>query len=74
MAERDPEDIKREIDQARDQLATTVDTLAARANPEKIANDVRAAVIRFVRKPAVTAAIAGLGVVTLVIVVRRIRH
>jgi hypothetical protein len=74
VADRDPEDIRRDIDQARDQLAATVDTLAARANPEKIANDVRAAVLKFVRKPAVTATIAGLGVVTLVIVVRRFRR
>ena len=43
MADRDPDTIKQEIDQARDQLAVTVDTLAERANPRRIADDVKAA-------------------------------
>ncbi|HEV7852363.1 MAG TPA: DUF3618 domain-containing protein, partial [Mycobacterium sp.] len=33
MPDRDPDTIKQDIDQARDQLAITVDTLAERANP-----------------------------------------
>ena len=37
VADRDPDTIKRDIDQARDQLASTVDTLAERANPQRIA-------------------------------------
>ena len=36
MADRDPDTIKRDIDQARDQLAATVDTLAERANPQRL--------------------------------------
>lgn len=74
MADRDPEVIKAEIDQARDRLAVTVDSLAERANPQRIADDVKAAVLRFVKKPPVAAALAGVSVVTVILVVRRIRN
>jgi len=53
------------IDQARDQLASTVDSLAERANPRKIADDLRAGVVRFVKKPAVAMSLAGLGALVL---------
>jgi len=52
VADRDPDTIKRDIDQARDQLASTVDSLAQRANPRRVADDVKAGVVRFVKKPA----------------------
>lgn len=74
MADRDPDSIKKDIDQARDQLASTVDALAERANPRRIADDVKATVIQFVKKPAVMASIAGLGTVVVIVVVRRIRQ
>jgi Protein of unknown function (DUF3618) len=74
VADRDPNIIKQDIDQARDQLATTVDALAERANPRKIADDVKAGVIQFVKKPAVLVSIAGLGTVVVVILVRRIKQ
>ncbi|WP_156745263.1 DUF3618 domain-containing protein, partial [Mycobacterium sp. 1165178.9] len=38
MADRDPEAIKQDIDVARDQLAATVDSLADRANPRRLAD------------------------------------
>jgi hypothetical protein len=74
VADRDPETIKRDIDQARDQLASTVDSLAERANPRRIADDLKAGVARFVKKPAVAISLAGVGVVVVVLVVRRIRR
>jgi hypothetical protein len=74
VADRDPEVIKAEIDQARDRLASTVDSLVVRANPQRLAEDVKAALLRFVKQPAVTAALAGIGVVTVVVVVRRVRR
>ena len=74
MADRDPDTIKQEIDQARDQLASTVDSLAERANPRRIADDLKARVVRFITKPAVTISLAGVGVVVVVLVVRRIRR
>jgi hypothetical protein len=70
VADRDPDTIKGEIDVARDQLASTVDALAERANPRKIVDDAKAAVVQFVKKPAVVVSIAGLGTVVLVFWIR----
>ncbi|MCV7431416.1 DUF3618 domain-containing protein [Mycolicibacterium bacteremicum] len=72
MADRDPEAIKKDIDQARDQLAATVDSLAVRANPQRIADDVKAQVLAFVTKPPVLVSLAGVGTVVVVLVIRRI--
>jgi hypothetical protein len=74
VANRDPESIKREIDQARDQLALTVDSLAERANPQRLADDAKAAVIGFLRKPAVTASLAGAGLLVVFVVIRRVKN
>jgi hypothetical protein len=74
VADRDPDTIKQDIDQARDQLASTVDSLAERANPHRIADDVKAGVIRFVKQPAVAVSLAGVGALVVVLVVRRIRR
>lgn len=74
MADRDTHTIKQEIDRARDQLASTVDSLAERANPRRIADDVRARVIGFVRKPAVTISLAGFGALAVVLVIRKIKN
>ena len=72
MADRDPDKIKQDIDVARDQLATTVDALAERANPRRIADDVKAGVVQFVKKPAVAVSLAGFGTVFVVLTIRRI--
>lgn len=74
MADRDPDTIKREIDQAREQLASTVDSLAERANPSRLADDAKTAAVRFVKKPAVAVSLAGAGALVLVLIVRRIRR
>jgi hypothetical protein len=74
VADRDPDTIKQDIDHARDQLASTVDSLAERANPSRIADDVKAGVVRFVKKPAVAISLAGAGVLVIALVVRRIRR
>ena len=74
MADRDPETIKQDIDLARDQLASTVDSLAERANPRRLADDLKARAIEFVKKPVVIASLAGISSVVVVVVVRRIRN
>ncbi|ABL05908.1 DUF3618 domain-containing protein [Mycobacterium ulcerans] len=74
MADRDPDTIKQDIDVARDQLATTVDSLVERANPRRLADDVKAKVIEFVTKPAVTVTLVGIGSVVVVVVIRKIRN
>jgi hypothetical protein len=74
VADRDPEAIKRDIDVARDQLANTVDSLAERANPRRLADDLRARVIGFVQKPVVMVSLAGAGALVAFVVVRRVRN
>jgi hypothetical protein len=73
VADRDPDKIKQDIDVARDQLATTVDALAERANPRRIADDVKVGVVQFLKKPAVAITLASVGGVVLVLVLRRVR-
>lgn len=74
VADRDPEAIKQDIDVARDQLAATVDTLAERANPRRLADDLKIRVIGFVQKPVVLASLAGVGALVVVVAVRRVRN
>ena len=74
VADRDPDAIKQDIDVAREQLAATVDSLAVRANPRRLADDLKARVIEFVRKPVVTASLAGVGALVVVVVVHRVRN
>jgi hypothetical protein len=71
VADRDPDTIKRDIDQARDQLAVTVDSLAERANPRRLADDLKAGAIRFVTTPAVAVSLAGVGALVVLVLVRR---
>lgn len=73
MADRDPDTIKEEIDRAREQLAATVDSLAERANPRRLADDVKARVLEFLNKPIVTVSLTGVGVVAVIVVIHRIR-
>ena len=74
MAKRDPEVIKQEIAEARDRLAVTVDSLAVRANPQRVAEDVKMTVRRFLKRPAVAATLAGGGVLTVVMIIRGFRR
>jgi len=74
VADRDPDTIKKDIDQARDQLASTVDLLAERANPRRLADDVKATAVRILKKPAVTVSLAGAGVLVVALTVRKIRN
>ena len=74
MVDRDPELIKQDITAARDRLALTVDSLAERTNPQRLADDFKSAVLRFAKRPEVTATLVGLGAVTVVVIVRGIRR
>jgi hypothetical protein len=74
VAERDPDAIKQEIDVARNQLAATVDSLAERANPRRLADDLKTRAIEFVKKPVVTVSLAGIGAIVVVVVVQRVRN
>ena len=73
MADRDPETIRQDIDVAREQLAATVDSLAERANPRRLADDLKTRAVEFVKKPVVIASLVGISSVVVIVVVRRVR-
>jgi hypothetical protein len=74
VAERDPEVIKQEIAAARDRLAVTVDSLAERANPHRVAEDLKVTALRFLKQPPVAASLAGAGLLTVIMIIRGIRR
>jgi hypothetical protein len=74
VAERDPERIKKDIDQAREQLASTVDILADRANPRHLAERAKTRIVGFVTQPVVMVSLAGAGGLLVVLAIRRIRN
>jgi hypothetical protein len=74
VAGRDPDAIKADIDQARERLASTVDVLAQRANPRRLADDAKAEVVLFVKKPVVMISLAGAGSLLIVVAIRKIRR
>lgn len=69
---RDPDIIQRDIEQARDALAVTLDQLGTKANPKKLVDDATASVRSRFDDPKVKAALIGVGVLVAVIVVRRL--
>ena len=74
MAARDPRQIQLEIDAARESLAATLDHLAYRSSPKRVANQGRDAALRFLQTPAGMAVVGGVGVLLSLAVVQRIRH
>jgi hypothetical protein len=74
VASRDPDTIKQEIDKAREQLASTVDVLAERANPRRIADDAKVALMAFAKKPAIKISLAGVGALTVILLVLKVRN
>ncbi|HEY9389743.1 MAG TPA: DUF3618 domain-containing protein [Mycobacteriales bacterium] len=68
---RDPEAIQREIEQARDALAETLDTLAERTNPRRVAERGRQVLVDRLRSPEGTRALTmAAGVVVLLVAYR----
>lgn len=66
--------IEREIDNARTQLAVTVNELVYRTSPARVAEKAKRSVRDLVASPAVQAAGALVAAVVVVVVIRRIRR
>lgn len=62
--------IEREIERTRDQLATTLDELATRANPKRLLESTRRTVGAKLAEPKVRYALIGTGVLVAGLVVR----
>ncbi len=69
---RDPREIQLEIDAARESLAATLDQLAYRTSPKRVAGQGKAAALRFLQSPPGMAIAGGVGLLVGVSVVRKV--
>lgn len=69
---RDPDTIQREIEQARDALAVTLDELSVKANPQRFVEGAKSSVRSKLEDPKVKYALIGAGVLVGLLVVRRL--
>ncbi len=69
---RDPDTIQREIEQARDALASTLDQLGTKASPKKLAADAKESAANTLASPKVKYPLIGLGVLLVLLLVRKI--
>ncbi|MEV6065117.1 DUF3618 domain-containing protein [Nocardia sp. NPDC052001] len=60
---RDTEAIEREIEAARSRLANTLDELAVRADPQRLADNTKQALVAKVNEPKIKYSLIGAGVV-----------
>jgi hypothetical protein len=68
---RDPEQIQREIESSRLQLATTLDQLSERVSPKRLAGEAKESAMTFLQTPA---GYAALGAVALLVALRLARR
>ncbi|MEZ5212042.1 DUF3618 domain-containing protein [Gordonia sp. (in: high G+C Gram-positive bacteria)] len=68
----DTDKIEQQIAQAREELATTLDQLAERANPQHLANDAKTKVLAFLNRPPVKFGLIGAGGLVVVLAVRKV--
>jgi hypothetical protein len=69
---RDPDTIQREIEQARDALAETLDELSVKANPQRFVETATTSVRSKLGDPRVRYALIGVGVLVGLLVVRKL--
>ena len=73
MAERSAAEIRAEIEQARSQLASSVDQLTDRLAPQRLVSETKANIKQKATSPAGKAVIAGTGVLLTLLVIRNLR-
>ncbi|TDV52183.1 DUF3618 domain-containing protein [Actinophytocola oryzae] len=69
---RDPDTIQREIEQARDALASTLDQLSTKANPKKLVDDAKAGAASTFSSPKVKYPLIGVGVLIVLLILRKL--
>ncbi len=74
MPERSAEQIQRDIEQARDVLAASVDEIAARTNPQRLTDQAKQVARERATSPAGRAVIIGVGALFVVYLVWRVRR
>ena len=71
--QRSPEEIQREIEEARSSLATTVDQLAERTNPKRLADVAKQNLIAWMKTPKGRAVVGGTAVLISLLIAARVR-
>lgn len=71
---RDPDDIEREIEQARDALASTLDELGTRANPKRVVESGKASLQTKLEDPKVRNTLIAVGGLVGLLLVRKLLH
>ena len=74
MAERDPDQIKREIEDARATLARSLDELTYRANPKRVVENTKTTLIEKLQTPQGKVVVGGVAAVFVLLIVRRVRN
>ncbi|MEU6641980.1 DUF3618 domain-containing protein [Saccharomonospora sp. NPDC046836] len=69
---RDPETIERDIEKAREALATTLDQLGTRASPKRLADNAKTSLTAKLEEPKVKFPLIGAGVLIAVLLVRKL--
>ena len=69
---RDPDTIQREIEQARDALASTLDQLSTQANPKKLVVDAKASAVSKLNQPKIKYPLIGFGVLIVLLLLRKL--
>jgi hypothetical protein len=72
--QRDASEIRAEIEQARDQLAVTVDQIAVRLAPKRLVDDVKTSIMQKAMTPEGKAVIGGAGLLLSVLMIRNLRR
>lgn len=70
---RSPDEVQAEIERARHQLANTLDQLAKRTSPKKLADDAKTTALETLKTPAGKAVVGAVGGAVVLLVVLRIR-
>ncbi|HEX5117141.1 MAG TPA: DUF3618 domain-containing protein [Pseudonocardiaceae bacterium] len=69
---RDPDTIQREIEQARDALAVTLDQLGTKASPQRLVDTAKSNVRSTLDQPKVRYSLIGLGALIMLLLVRKL--
>lgn len=69
---RDPDTIEREIEKARNALASTLDQLGTKANPQRLAENARSGVQAKLDQPKVKYTLIGVGALIGVLLLRKL--
>lgn len=69
---RDPDSIEREIEKARDALASTLDELGTKASPKRLADDAKSSLQTTLEQPKVKYPLIGAGVLIGLLLLRKL--